>query len=235
MLATKLVTATSLLFGMTAVVVACAGAPPRDIEPGFVSATGENAEELTKKAKDAGSADADVDAGLSDGGPRCPYGSLEDPHRGFVRCLAPEERDAGWLPPKPQGDPTPVSDAGADASPNPAPTAPVVAGPPPQVEVGTPKLEGGDITRLDKFLQKTINDVAKCVADNGGLTGASGSLKISFLVRSRGRAEGVEVERKNVSEAAGSCVRLLYKNRAVGAPSADPTGVTVTLTLKPAK
>src|SRR5206468_3792149 len=55
------------------------------------------------------------------------------------------------------------------------------------------------------------------------------------LVRSRGRAEGVEVvTSKNVTAEAAACVRLALKNRAVGAPSADPVGVTVTFNLKAA-
>ena len=50
---------------------------------------------------------APADAG-ADAAPRCPYGSLEDPHRGFVRCLLPDERDAGWTPPPPPDTPPEV-------------------------------------------------------------------------------------------------------------------------------
>ncbi|MRG96477.1 hypothetical protein GF068_31815 [Polyangium spumosum] len=56
---------------------------------------------------------------------------------------------------------------------------------------------------------------------------------MSFLVRVRGRAEGVEIEsKKGVTEEAASCIRLLLKNKAVGAPSSDPVGVTVTFSLE---
>ena len=107
----------------------------------------------------------------------------------------------------------------------PAPAAP------PLVEVSPPKFENGEVPRAEKFLGSATADIAKCIADNGGLTAATGSLKVQFLVRARGRAEGVEVlGAKGIS----SCVRLLLKNKAVGAPTSDPVGVTVTLTLKAA-
>ena len=61
-------------------------------------------------------------------------------------------------------------------------------------------------------------------------------MKIQFLVQSRGRAEGVEVlAAKGVGAEAASCVRRLLKNKAIGAPSADPVGVTVVITFKAAK
>lgn len=211
-----------------AAVAACAGAAPQDIGQTHetASATPPDAEELAKKAKaDAGGGNSPDDAGAPDKDPKCPYGSLEDPHRGFVRCLAPEERDAGWLPPPPQN--APVSDAGATLPPN---------GAPPIVEAGKPKFDGGEVPKLDKALEKANADMVKCIGDNGGLTGASGSFKVKFLVRPRGRAEGVDVSAvKGVTTAAATCVEKLWKNRAVGEPTADPTGVTVTFNLKPAK
>jgi hypothetical protein len=55
-------------------------------------------------------------------------------------------------------------------------------------------------------------------------------------VRARGRAEGVEVTgARGVSADASACVRVLLKNKAIGAPTADPVGVTVTVTLKAPK
>jgi hypothetical protein len=36
-----------------------------------------------------------------------------------------------------------------------------------------------------------------------------------------------------VSSEAAACVRVLIKNKAIGAPSADPVGVTVVISLKP--
>jgi hypothetical protein len=181
-----------------------------------------------------------ADAGDDDAATRCPNGALEDPHRGFVRCLAPGEADAGWLPPPPQ--PAPAEDAGADggavdAAADAAPdAAPAVAGPPPSVEWSPPVYENGEVPRLEKALKSASHEVARCVAEHGGLGGASGTVKVQFLVRARGRAEGVEVvSAKGVGAEAASCIRLALKNKAIGSPTADPVGVTVTFTLKPAR
>lgn len=180
-----------------------------------------------------------VEMASGDAGPadptKCPHGALEDPHHGFVRCLEPGEADGG-APPVP-----PPPDAGAgDAAPDapgdggPAPTP--VAGPPPEVAVGAPSFENGEVKTLEKALTKLSADIGKCVAEGGGLSGSSGMVRLQFLVRARERAEGVEVlGQKGVSPAAATCVKNLLKNRWVGAPSADPVGVTIELRFKAAK
>ncbi len=102
--------------------------------------------------------------------------------------------------------------------------------------MSAPKFENGEVTRVDKALASIQTAVAKCVADNGGLSSATGSMKVQFLVRVRGRAEGVDVSKlKGVSSEAGECVRKLLKNKAIGAPSADPVGVSFSITFKAAK
>jgi hypothetical protein len=104
------------------------------------------------------------------------------------------------------------------------------------VEVSAPTFENGEVTRVEKAFTKATADIAACVADHGGLLGDAGSMKVRFLVRSRGRAEGVEiVAAKGVGAEASACVRKLLKNKAIGAPTADPVGVTVVLSLKPPK
>jgi hypothetical protein len=209
-----------------------------------------------------GDSGAPGDGGKPEGG--CPNGALEDPHRGFVRCLA-------------QGEKSPIvggeADAGADAdagdgaspgagsgnsggggngsggagsapdagppaapAPTPAPTPAPAPGPPPIVEMKAPKFENGDVPKAEKNLsgKKVLDAIAKCVADAGGLTAKTGSLKVELMVRARGKAEGVEVKPQGVSEEAARCVRTFLKNRSVGMPTADPTGVTVVYNLKPA-
>jgi len=222
----RLLAATTIGLGTVA---ACAGAAPAG---GAESAwTPDGDADPTAKRNDKPS----EDAGPPDGGPRCPYGELNDPHRGFVRCLLPDERDAGWLPPPSQGEPQPPEPPKAEPPKvePPRETRPAVT---PLVEIGAPRFENGQVTKVEKSLGKASAEIARCVADHGGLTGDAGSLKIQFLVRSRGRAEGVEVlAAKNVSSDAAACVRVLLKNKAIGAPSADPVGVTVTITLKPPK
>jgi hypothetical protein len=200
---------------------ACAAAAPASGEAAQAGWTPDPDEAAARGKGDRSPPDAGP---ADDGGPRCPYGELSDPHRGFVRCLLPEERDAGWLPPPPQGEPAPSADTPKDAP---------RAGPPPLVEIGAAKFESGEVPRADKILGKLAGDIARCVADHGGLAGDAGSLKVQFLVRARGRAEGVEVTgEKGVGAEASACVRLLLKDRAIGAPTADPVGVTVTVTLK---
>ncbi|HVY47522.1 MAG TPA: hypothetical protein VHB21_16650, partial [Minicystis sp.] len=129
--------------------------------------------------------------------------------------------------PAPTAAPSAGTEADAGAEP---------AGPPPIVEIGTPSFENGQVPKAEKALAKLSEGIARCVAEHGGLTARAGSMKIQFLVRARGRAEGVEVlSAKNVSREARDCVRLLVKNRSVGAPTADPVGVTVTLSLRASK
>ncbi len=201
------------------------------------------AEELSRKNREQGQKDSSET-------PKCPHGSLEDPHRGFVRCLRSDEADAGWLPPAPQPEPQ-SPDGGADAGaaadpkppepeakpePKPEPKAEEKPLPPPVVTVGAPKFEGGEIPRAEKFLNGLIEGFGKCVAEHGGLKTPKGKLELTFLVRARGRAEGVEIgNTKGISDEASTCLRTLVKNRAVGAPSADPVGVTVSFTFERAK
>src|SRR5687767_1478766 len=70
--------------------VACgAAAPATDGRIGEARAILDEPPTEGPRASDAG-----PDGG--DGGAKCPHGALEDPHHGFVRCLSPEEADAGY-------------------------------------------------------------------------------------------------------------------------------------------
>lgn len=240
--------ATAMFLGLSAAGACGASLPEQDPvgpHPGRSTAQinpGEDSpEELARKGANA------ADAG-SDAEPRCPHGALEDPHRGFVRCLRADEKGAEWLPPAPQPEPPATdagsdggSDAGQDAAPDkpvppPPPPVPPTPQPPPVVTVGAPKFEGGDVPRAEKFLNAQIEGITKCIVTNGGLEGKKGSIKLTFLVRVRGRAEGVEVaSSKGINDDAAACIRVLLKNRAVGSPSADPVGVTATFTLERGK
>jgi hypothetical protein len=232
-----------MFLGLSAAGACGAGLPEQDPlgpNPGqstaHVNPGDDSPEELARKASKT------TDAGTD--GPNCPHGALEDPHRGFVRCLREDEKDAGWLPPAPQPEP-PAADAGSDAAPppdaapekpSPPPPVPEKPQPPPVVTVGAPKFEGGEVPKAEKFLNAQLEGIAKCVATNGGLEGKKGTVKLSFLVRARGRAEGVDIaSAKGINDDAASCIRVLLKNKAVGAPSADPVGVTVTFTLERGK
>lgn len=96
----------------------------------------------------------------------------------------------------------------------------------PEVELSKPKLTGGKVEALEDALDKTREGVAACVTSHGGLAGDAGRLEVQFLVRDRGRAEGVEVTRaQRVSPEAAQCVRKFLRNRPIGLPSEDPVGV----------
>jgi hypothetical protein len=212
--------------GAVALVAACAGAAPAEPRAaGSLSPEERDAVEAAKKGARVEDAGPPADAA-----PRCPYGELTDPHRGFIRCLLPDERDAGWLPPPGPSEPPKAEPPKAE----PPKAEPPKVGPPPVVAIGAPTFENGQVTRVEKSLGKASADIARCVAEHGGLRGDAGSMKVQFLVRSRGRAEGVEIlAAKGVSAEASACVRVLLKNKAIGAPSADPVGVTVVLSFKP--
>ena len=127
-----------------------------------------------------------------------------------------------------RGDAGPI-DAGV-------PDASIVSAPLPLVEIKEPEFMNGDVPNVAKRLEKVAPDLAKCVADNGGLSGVSGSIKVQFLVRVRGRAEGVEIlDSRGVTSDAQRCIRQLLKNKPIGTPSSDPVGVTVTLSLRAPK
>jgi hypothetical protein len=257
----KLAAAVVIGFGATLACAATAPGEPRSAEVHPLTAPGPSASESAAHADTAAQtspppaaalAESDSGAPPADaakaGDARCPYGSLEDPHRGFVRCLAQGEKspimtddDAGTgdgaAPDAGDGGAPSGSagDAGSSdgAAPDAAPPAPAPASPP-SVEMKPPKFENGDVPKAEKALSgaKLLDAIAKCVGDAGGLSGKTGSLKVEFLVRARGKAEGVEVKPQNVPQAAAQCVRTLLKNRTIGIPSADPTGVTVIYNLK---
>ncbi len=106
----------------------------------------------------------------------------------------------------------------------------------PRVQVGEPRFIGGQVELVTEMLAKTRGKVARCVADHGGLKAKNGAIKVQFLVRVRGRAEGVEIlSVKGVDKTAGRCVGKLLKNRWIGTPSDDPVGVTFSYDLSQAR
>ncbi|MCA9620794.1 MAG: hypothetical protein KC731_17340 [Myxococcales bacterium] len=153
----------------------------------------------------------------------------------------PPADDAPAEPPKedPPADPPPPEQPPAEQPPaeEPPPEDPPKEEPPkpakpPTVTLSEPEFINGEV-EVQKFLEKSLAEVATCVAESGGLEGTSGELKMQFLVRARGRAEGVEVlGRKGVAEDAGRCVQKILKNKWVGMPTQDPTGVVFRYELK---
>ncbi len=138
----------------------------------------------------------------------------------------------------PSAKPAPPASAAPSASASSAPPPPSVSAAPATrpvtVTVADPKFTSGEAPKAKAAIEKLRSKIEKCVDDHGGLSGDRGEIVVQFLVRLEGVAEGVDVLRaKGVTPDAKTCVRDLIKKRSVGAPTSDPTGVELTLTLAP--
>lgn len=175
--------------------------------------------------------------------PACMWGRLANGKGTIVRCLSEQEASelapvANALPVAPPAvpvvpAPAPQSSApvlAASASVTPAPTAIAPEAPAKpgrfEVTVGPVTADHGELP-LGKLGQPKDRYV-KCLEDNGGLHGESGEVSVRFLVRSKGIAEGVSVQKRvNVSAEAARCVSEVVDRRHVGVPEEPLVGATV--------
>lgn len=98
--------------------------------------------------------------------------------------------------------------------------------------------DDGELPLAKKKLSAPLDRYAKCVADFGGLTAATGQVEVRFLVRERGRAEGASAEKyQGMTEAAAACIAQVVDRRPTGAPEAPVVGATALIRVrkKPAK
>jgi hypothetical protein len=101
-------------------------------------------------------------------------------------------------------------------------------------EVGAALADTGDLPEAQVQLRKVQDRYAQCIASNGGLEGVQGRVTVRFLVRERGRAEGVAVkERQGVSLAAAKCVAEVIDRRFVGYPAAPIVGASMSIDFIP--
>lgn len=92
--------------------------------------------------------------------------------------------------------------------------------------------DSGDLPQADKKLGAPKDRYVECVAKNGGLTAPKGRVVLRFLVRERGRAEGIEVKSvSGMSRPAADCIADVVDRRYVGYPSAPIVGVTFPIEL----
>jgi len=178
--------------------------------------------------------------------PACPWGRIGNGKGLIVRCLSESEAQAlrtGALPAVAAGTPT---------TPSVAPPAAVasVAAPTPAAEVveadaGAPTPPTGSDEKLEVTVGPVTADsgtlgigklgaardrYVKCVKDNGGLSEKEGEVQVRFLLRQRGRAEGVSVaKRSGVSAEAARCISDIVDRRYVGVPEAPIVGATVVI------
>lgn len=201
-------------------------APKADAE-----APSEDAPEKGSKKKDAKNEDDAEPKTPDEDGPKAEAPNDEAPKEKTPKDEAPkdegkDEPDGGQK----RAEDNPADD-GAEKKPPPPEDKPAAVAP--KVSLNEPKLVGGEVKLVTKMLQKTFGKVAACVKESDGLDGKTGFVELQFLVRVRGRAEGVEVRKqKGVSKPAAKCVQKLLKNLWVGTPSNDPVGVTFRYELK---
>jgi hypothetical protein len=174
--------------------------------------------------------------------PACLWGRLANGKGTVVRCLSEKEAaiiTAATAPVAPT--PTPATVPASTTAPGETPADPAAPASPATTDaVGTTKglqVTVGPVT-ADKGelgigkLGAPKDRYAKCVEDNGGLKGSTGEVHVRFLVRSKGVAEGVSVQKRlNVSAEAAHCIAEVVDRRRVGVPDEPIVGATVVIKL----
>ena len=159
--------------------------------------------------------------------PACSWGRIANGKGTILRCLT--EKESVEL-----AAATPPAQAAAPAAPGETPAPPAEEAPtksgPLTVTVGPVVADKGELGVGRLALPK--DRYAKCVEDHGGLKGDAGEVHVRFLVRSKGIAEGVSVQkRQNVSAEAARCMADIVDRRRVGVPDEPLVGATVIIKL----
>jgi hypothetical protein len=173
--------------------------------------------------------------------PACAWGRIGNGKGLIVRCLSEAEAQALRA-----GTVAALPTSTASAAPSPsavASSAPAVA------PEDAPEADAGAPSANDEKLDVSIGPVTadtgelgigklgapkdkyvKCINDNGGLKEASAEVQVRFLLRAKGRAEGVSVAKRiGVTTEAARCVSEVVDRRFVGVPDAPIVGATVTI------
>jgi hypothetical protein len=173
--------------------------------------------------------------------PACPWGRIADGNGMMVRCLEPNEAkqllalqgsakaaESGPAAQPPVAAPPPVASAptAPDAAANKAGTKVVVE------SVGPAVADAGDLPLAGSKLGLAKDKYVQCVNQNGGLSSKQAKVVVRFLVRERGRAEGVSVKsHSGMSAAAAQCIAEVVNLRYVGYPAAPIVGATIPVVL----
>ena len=192
--------------------------------------------------------------------PVCPWGRVADGRGMLVRCLESAEAArlaAVSSSSTPALAPAAASAAPAAAAPpaaapvapalTAAPRAPAapplsapVLAPTPAVrnssrrvllkEVGPAHADAGELPDARVQLARASDRYVQCVESSGGISQSPAKVTLRFLVRERGRAEGITVkERTGVSAAAAKCVADVVDRRFVGYPAAPIVGADLSI------
>lgn len=176
--------------------------------------------------------------------PVCPWGRVADGRGILVRCLdaaeaqrlatrtpvvaAPALAPAAAPAPVPAAEPRRPSEAPPLAASAPAPR---MSSRKVSLErVSAARADTGELPEARAQLLRANDRYVQCVESNGGLSASPASVTLRFLVRERGRAEGVTVkERAGLSLAAAKCVANVVDRRFVGYPAAPIVGADLTI------
>jgi hypothetical protein len=164
--------------------------------------------------------------------PACVWGRISNGKGMIVRCLTEQEANGMAA----QTVPAVAAPAASTPSTTPAPaeTAPAETAPESsgklEITVGPVVADKGELG-VGK-LGAPKDKYQKCIEDHGGLKGDKGEVHIRFLVRSKGIAEGVSVQKRiNVSPEAARCIADVVDRRRVGVPDEPLVGATLIMKL----
>jgi hypothetical protein len=163
--------------------------------------------------------------------PACVWGRISNGKGMIVRCLTEQEASSVASQAKATLDATPAASAPSTTAPpaeeTPAET-PVATSGRLEISVGPVVADKGELG-VGK-LGAPKDRYQKCIEDHGGLKGDKGEVHIRFLVRSKGIAEGVSVQKRiNVSTEAARCIADVVDRRRVGVPDEPLVGATLIL------
>ena len=162
--------------------------------------------------------------------PVCAWGRIADGRGMLVRCLTRVEAQA--LPTKSAkaGGSGRSAAKARDARATEAPRSSAGREQGLEVTVGPVLVEQGTLKAAERKLRDAADRYVQCVKQHGGLTRKEGEVRVRFLVRERGRAEGVGVfKRRSVNQAAARCIADVVDRRYVGLPDAPLVAATLVI------
>jgi len=162
--------------------------------------------------------------------PVCSWGRLADGRGMLVRCLKEDDVTALTTPAAEKREPAPVEAKPGTATPT-EPEKEPAAKPEREItidKVGPIVVDSGELPLAVKKLSEPKDRYLECVRKNGGLQAESAEVQVRFLVRERGRAEGVTVGKaKGMTGEAAKCIADVVDRRYVGYPAAPIVGATL--------
>lgn len=157
--------------------------------------------------------------------PVCPWGRLSNGKGMLVRCI--DKAEAAVLSTRGPAPTAPAPSASAAPAPSASSAPPATTPAAATLLALTVTPDEGALPAAEKKLKEGRAKLEACVTDNGGLDKDEGEVHVRFLVRARGRAEGVSVSKASaVSKKAADCVAHVVDRRWVGTPESPMVGAT---------